>query len=76
MTARIDEACGEEKTLKMELRSETMRRKMESFVVSCAGNGSFEVRRGFSLSEKTNKFIAHLDGCRQVCLIDSRVEKK
>lgn len=38
MTARIDEACGEEKTLKTGLRSETMRRKMESFVVSCAGN--------------------------------------
>lgn len=33
MTARIDEACGEENTLKNTgLRSETMRRKMEGFL--------------------------------------------
>lgn len=53
MTARIDEACGEEKTLKNTgLRSETMRRKMESFlqvVVGMRQYGSLGVRRGFSL---------------------------
>ncbi len=38
MTARIDEACGEEKTLKNTgLRSETMRRKMESFLQVVVG---------------------------------------
>lgn len=38
MTARIDEACGEEKTLKNTgLRSETMRRKMERFLQVVVG---------------------------------------
>lgn len=56
MTARIDEACGEEKTLKdTGLRSETTRRKMESFLRAVLGMreyGSLGVRRGFSLSGK------------------------
>lgn len=44
------------------------------FLVSLAGNAgiwfTWEGVGGFSF-RKTNKFIVHLDGCRQVCLTDN-----